>query len=283
MTPLTLRTAALGRSICLQSPTPPSSIPVMLSFTAKRCLHTSRRRSAIQMPAMSPWMTEGTVTKWFKKEGETFNQGDILLEIESDIARINVEALNPGILGKILIPAGSQNIPVEQALALVAKDQDELSRLQAAEMQAAPPSPHIPPRSHLRSHSLHQPSPASGSSHVRSQSLLQPPSFAPSPRSPGHLPVPPRPRSPNLPSLSLLSNAAPGSGQVSQHVRGMYSASVAQSQSSSQSSGPGAHQTPQNRSGDAEAGCEVQNTAANVRRTIVSNLMHSSKCFESLL
>jgi len=82
------------------------------------------------MPAMSPMMTEGTVTTWKKREGEAFAAGDVLLQIESDIAIIDVEANNAGILGKILVPDGTSGVPVEQILALVARDEAELAHMQ---------------------------------------------------------------------------------------------------------------------------------------------------------
>jgi len=84
------------------------------------------------MPAMSPLMTEGTITRWKIKEGEAFAPGDVLLQIESDIAMIDVEAHSPGILGKILLPDGTTNVPVEQVIALVAKDTTELAALQSS-------------------------------------------------------------------------------------------------------------------------------------------------------
>jgi len=104
----------------------------------RRWIHGSLKRQAIMMPAMSPLMTEGTITSWKKKEGEAFAAGDVLLQIESDIATIDVEAHTPGILGKILMPDGTSGIPVEQVIALVARDMDELALLQ---MQGNVPTP----------------------------------------------------------------------------------------------------------------------------------------------
>ncbi|KAF8810094.1 single hybrid motif-containing protein [Phlegmacium glaucopus] len=98
----------------------------------RRWLHGSLKRQAIMMPAMSPLMTEGTITRWKIKEGEAFAPGDVLLQIESDIAMIDVEAHSPGILGKILLPDGTTNVPVEQVIALVAKDMSELAALQSS-------------------------------------------------------------------------------------------------------------------------------------------------------
>jgi len=71
----------------------------------------------------------------------------VLLQIESEIAKIDVEALSPGILGKILLPDGSTNVPVEQVIALVAKDMSELAAMQRSSI-VIPPSYHtIPPSS----------------------------------------------------------------------------------------------------------------------------------------
>ncbi|KAJ7494525.1 single hybrid motif-containing protein [Mycena galericulata] len=95
---------------------------------------------------MSPFMTEGTIRRWAKKEGETFLAGDILFEIESDHITIDVEAQIPGTIGKILTPEGSTNVPVEQVIALVAKTPQELARMQAsARVEApSPPTPLLP-------------------------------------------------------------------------------------------------------------------------------------------
>ncbi|KAF7768068.1 hypothetical protein Agabi119p4_7311 [Agaricus bisporus var. burnettii] len=111
-----------------------------------RGFHGSLRRQAILMPAMSPLMNEGTITRWKKREGESFVPGDVLLQIESDIATIDVEAHSPGILGKILLQDGATNVPIEQAIALVARDQQELSTLQLLDdnMPMSPPLNFIP-------------------------------------------------------------------------------------------------------------------------------------------
>jgi len=93
------------------------------------------------MPAMSPLMTEGTITRWRKKEGEAFVVGDVLLQIGSDIAMIDVEAHAPGILGKILMPDGTTNVLVEQVIALVATTHKELAQLLASDLDAPPYNP----------------------------------------------------------------------------------------------------------------------------------------------
>ena len=66
----------------------------------------------IKMPALSPTMEEGTLAKWLVKEGDEVKSGDILAEIETDKATMEFEAVDEGMVGKILIPAGSENVKV---------------------------------------------------------------------------------------------------------------------------------------------------------------------------
>jgi len=113
----------------------------------RRWHHGSLKRQVIMMPAMSPLMTEGTITCWKVKEGEAFTPGDVLLQIESEIATIDVEANSPGILGKILLPDGTTNVPVEQVIALVAKDMSELAALQRLSTPILSPFHNTPPSS----------------------------------------------------------------------------------------------------------------------------------------
>ncbi|KIK54482.1 hypothetical protein GYMLUDRAFT_900231 [Collybiopsis luxurians FD-317 M1] len=111
----------------------------------QQTFHESRATQAIMMPALSPFMTEGTITKWLKKEGESFAAGEVLLQIESDVASLDVQAEMPGILGKILIPDGTSNVPVEQVLATVARDSQELSRLRPPPPRLRPVPPPLSP------------------------------------------------------------------------------------------------------------------------------------------
>ena len=76
----------------------------------------------ILMPALSPTMTEGNLAKWLKKEGDKVKPGDVLAEIETDKATMEVEAVDEGIIGKIFITAGSQNVPVNNLIALLLED-----------------------------------------------------------------------------------------------------------------------------------------------------------------
>ncbi|KAG9026716.1 hypothetical protein FRB95_008522, partial [Tulasnella sp. JGI-2019a] len=89
------------------------------------------------MPAMSPTMTEGGIANWKKKEGEAFATGDILLEIETDKATMDVEAQDDGIMGKIITPDGSKGVPVGRIIALLAEEGDDISNLEVPSEDAA--------------------------------------------------------------------------------------------------------------------------------------------------
>jgi pyruvate dehydrogenase E2 component (dihydrolipoamide acetyltransferase) len=73
----------------------------------------------ILMPALSPTMTEGTLARWLKKEGDTIKAGDIIAEIETDKATMEVEAVDEGVLGKILINDGTENVKVNAPIAIL--------------------------------------------------------------------------------------------------------------------------------------------------------------------
>ncbi len=76
----------------------------------------------ITMPALSPTMTEGTLAKWLKSEGEQVEAGDVLCEIETDKATMEVEAVDDGVLGKILVTDGTENVPVNDVIAVLLED-----------------------------------------------------------------------------------------------------------------------------------------------------------------
>ncbi|MBW4034919.1 MAG: pyruvate dehydrogenase complex dihydrolipoamide acetyltransferase [Proteobacteria bacterium] len=73
----------------------------------------------ILMPALSPTMTEGTLAKWLKNEGDTIKSGDVIAEIETDKATMEVEAVDEGVLGKILVAAGTEGVAVNAPIALL--------------------------------------------------------------------------------------------------------------------------------------------------------------------
>ncbi|SIQ08871.1 MULTISPECIES: pyruvate dehydrogenase complex dihydrolipoamide acetyltransferase [Acidiphilium] len=73
----------------------------------------------ILMPALSPTMTEGTLAKWLKNEGDTIKSGDVIAEIETDKATMEVEAVDEGVLGKILVAAGTEGVAVNAPIAVL--------------------------------------------------------------------------------------------------------------------------------------------------------------------
>jgi len=76
----------------------------------------------ITMPALSPTMTEGTLAKWLKQEGDTVKAGDVIAEIETDKATMEVEAVDEGKIGKIVVPAGTEGVKVNEVIALLLEE-----------------------------------------------------------------------------------------------------------------------------------------------------------------
>src|SRR3546814_16100313 len=96
----------------------------------------------ILMPALSPTMTEGKLAKWLKQEGDEVAAGDVLAAIETDKATMEVEAVDEGVLGKILVPAVTDAVPVNQVIAvLLADGEDDSARAETppANTDAKPP------------------------------------------------------------------------------------------------------------------------------------------------
>ena len=79
----------------------------------------------ITMPALSPTMTEGNLAKWLKKEGDAIKAGQVIAEIETDKATMEVEAVDEGVLGKIVIPAGTEGVKVNAVIALLLADGED--------------------------------------------------------------------------------------------------------------------------------------------------------------
>src|SRR5579871_4637947 len=97
----------------------------------------------ILMPALSPTMTEGTLSRWLKKEGENVRAGDVIAEIETDKATMEVEAVDEGVLGKILVADGTQNVKVNEPIAILV-DQGEDVPASASPAPAPAPKPETP-------------------------------------------------------------------------------------------------------------------------------------------
>jgi pyruvate dehydrogenase E2 component (dihydrolipoamide acetyltransferase) len=152
----------------------------------------------ILMPALSPTMEKGNLAKWLKKEGEAVKTGDVIAEIETDKATMEVEAVDDGVLAKIVVPEGTSDVPVNQLIAVLAQEGEDPKAAAAAAgkgtpaakpTSAGPPSP--------------QPSPprAEGAAQRAAE-----PTTAPQTR-----PLPPAPPSP-LPGVERSAPQAPGEG-----------------------------------------------------------------------
>src|ERR1700749_1318435 len=79
----------------------------------------------ILMPALSPTMEKGNLAKWLKKEGETVKTGDVIAEIETDKATMEYEAIEDGVLAKIVVPEGTSDVPVNQLIAVMAQEGED--------------------------------------------------------------------------------------------------------------------------------------------------------------
>jgi pyruvate dehydrogenase E1 component beta subunit len=95
----------------------------------------------ILMPALSPTMEKGNLAKWLKHEGDTVKSGDIIAEIETDKATMEVEAVDEGILAKILVPEGTSDVPVNQKIAILAGDGEDAKQVAATGGASMPGEP----------------------------------------------------------------------------------------------------------------------------------------------
>jgi pyruvate dehydrogenase E2 component (dihydrolipoamide acetyltransferase) len=104
----------------------------------------------ILMPALSPTMTEGTLSRWLKKEGENVRAGDVIAEIETDKATMEVEAVDEGVLGKILVADGTEGVKVNEPIAILVEQGEAVpasaAPAPAPKPTAPPPAPAAPPK-----------------------------------------------------------------------------------------------------------------------------------------
>jgi pyruvate dehydrogenase E2 component (dihydrolipoamide acetyltransferase) len=100
----------------------------------------------ILMPALSPTMEKGNLAKWLKKEGEKVKPGDIIAEIETDKATMEVEAVDEGTLAKIVVPEGTTDVPVNQLIAVLAGEGEDAKAAASAAGSATAPKPAEEPK-----------------------------------------------------------------------------------------------------------------------------------------
>src|SRR5438270_11606998 len=86
----------------------------------------------ILMPALSPTMEKGNLARWLKKEGDKIKPGDVLAEIETDKATMEVEAIDEGVLVKIVVPEGTADVPVNDVIGLIAGEREDAKPVAAS-------------------------------------------------------------------------------------------------------------------------------------------------------
>src|ERR1700748_1293267 len=91
----------------------------------------------VLMPALSPTMEKGNLAKWLKKEGEAVKPGDVIAEIETDKATMEVEAIDEGTLGQILVPEGTNDVAVNTPIAVILNEGEDAAALKSG-AKAAP-------------------------------------------------------------------------------------------------------------------------------------------------
>ncbi len=98
----------------------------------------------VLMPALSPTMTEGNLAKWHVKEGDEVNPGDVIAEIETDKATMEVESVDEGVVGKILVPEGSEAVQVNQTIGVLLEEGEDASAIvDEAESAASAHAPKV--------------------------------------------------------------------------------------------------------------------------------------------
>src|SRR5437870_6389040 len=107
-----------------------TSSPIPPSFgrtsTNSRAQLETHMPTAVLMPALSPTMEKGNLAKWLKKEGDAVKSGDVIAEIETDKATMEVEAVDDGTLAKILVPEGTQDVAVNDIIAVLAGEGEDV-------------------------------------------------------------------------------------------------------------------------------------------------------------
>src|SRR5258705_1207903 len=131
--------------------------------------------SEVLMPALSPTMTEGKIARWVKNVGEPVRAGDVLAEIETDKATMEVEAVDEGVLAKIVIPEGTDHVAVNTPIAVIAENGEDVGEVEA-KPRLAPPQAKAPPEPPEQKKEPTPPPPA-----ARDRAPAQAPPTAPTP------------------------------------------------------------------------------------------------------
>src|SRR5258708_17014803 len=101
---------------------------------------------SLLMPALAPTMEKGNLSKWLKKEGDAVKTGDVIAEIETDKATMEYEAVDDGVMAKIVVPEGTNDVAVNQLIAVMAQEGEDVKAAAAgAGKGATPTAPSTPP------------------------------------------------------------------------------------------------------------------------------------------
>src|SRR5882757_9346283 len=128
----------------------------------------------VLMPALSPTMEKGNLAKWHKKEGDAVKSGDVIVEIETDKATMEVEAVDEGTLGRILVPEGTNDVAVNTPIAMILGEGEDAATLKEAKPPARKSIPDPVVRERVEE----------SRPRVEEQGALIPPRPAPSPAAP---------------------------------------------------------------------------------------------------
>src|ERR1700688_1753008 len=101
----------------------------------------------ILMPALSPTMEKGNLSKWLKKEGDQVKAGDVIAEIETDKATMEYESIDDGVLAKIVVPEGTQDVSVNALIAVLAQEGEDPKGAAVAAAASKPAEPQARPAS----------------------------------------------------------------------------------------------------------------------------------------
>ncbi len=141
----------------------------------------------ILMPALSPTMEKGNLAKWLKKEGDKVKSGDVIAEIETDKATMEVEAVDEGTIAKILVPEGTQDVPVNDVIAVLAGDGEDVKAAGAG--AAKPTASSTPPPKAAETPAAAKPAPTPAPATVKAAAQAAAPAAqapAPAPQTNGH-------------------------------------------------------------------------------------------------
>jgi pyruvate dehydrogenase E2 component (dihydrolipoamide acetyltransferase) len=134
----------------------------------------------ILMPALSPTMEKGNLAKWLKKEGEKVKPGDVIAEIETDKATMEVEAVDEGTLAKIVVPEGTTDVPVNQLIAVLAGEGEDAKAAASAAGSAPAPKPaEAKPAEAPKAEAKAEPSKAEAPKSAPAHTAAPPPAAAP--------------------------------------------------------------------------------------------------------